>query len=197
MSRREECSHSVYFAQQMAGWCWESRDREIPKSAHHFVLYLIAGFNFYLRRFWVVFVAQLVERSILTPVVRNPIIGKFLCRTFVYCQTVLYQKGTNTEKEARNGPFLKKRFFFAFLLFIFVFPSFGIRSTRPRTDPGRDQVCARADVSRLFKTGLNSGLHFILFFASNCAQSFYSPNPIVIGQKACILVGLMHFWLTI
>ena len=122
MSRREECSHSVYFAQQMAGWCWESRDREIPKSAHHFVLYLIAGFNFYLRRFWVVFVAQLVERSILTPVVRNPIIGKFLCRTFVYCQTVLYQKGTNTEKEARNGPFLKKDSFspfcYSFLFFL-------------------------------------------------------------------------------
>ena len=26
MSRREECFHSIHFAQLMAGWCWESRD---------------------------------------------------------------------------------------------------------------------------------------------------------------------------
>ena len=26
MSHREECSHSTYFAQLMAGWCRESRD---------------------------------------------------------------------------------------------------------------------------------------------------------------------------
>ena len=28
MSHIEECSHRIYFSKQMAGWCWESRDRD-------------------------------------------------------------------------------------------------------------------------------------------------------------------------
>ena len=52
-----------------------------------------------------VVLAQLVERSIPTPEVRgsNPVIGK-IC---VYYQ--LYWKDENKEKEAWNGPFLKKK----------------------------------------------------------------------------------------
>ena len=55
----------------------------------------------------VVTVAQLVERLLLTPEVcsSNPVIGKLLYWTFVYCQ--LYWKIENKEKEAGNGPFLK------------------------------------------------------------------------------------------
>ena len=53
-------------------------------------------------------VAQLVERLLLTPEVRgsNPVIGKLLYGTFVYCQ--LYWKDENKEKEAENKPFIKK-----------------------------------------------------------------------------------------
>ena len=49
--------------------------------------------------------AQLVERSLLTPEARgsNPVIGKLLYGTFVNYQ--LYRKDENKEKEARNGPF--------------------------------------------------------------------------------------------
>ena len=38
--------------------------------------------------FWAVIVAQLVERSLTTPEVRglNPVIGKLLYGTFVFCQ---------------------------------------------------------------------------------------------------------------
>ena len=55
-----------------------------------------------------VVVVQLVERSLPTAEVRgsNPVIGKLLYRTFIYCQ--LYWKDENKEKEAENGPFLKK-----------------------------------------------------------------------------------------
>ena len=44
--------------------------------------------------FWAVIVAQLVERSLTTPEVRglNPIIGKFLCRAFVYCELYCIEK---------------------------------------------------------------------------------------------------------
>ena len=54
--------------------------------------------------------AQLVEWSLPRPVVHglNPVIDKLLHRAFLlYCQ--LYLKGKNKEKEARNGPFLKKQ----------------------------------------------------------------------------------------
>ena len=48
-------------------------------------------------------VAQLVERSLLTPEVRgsNPVMGKFLCRTFVSC---LHGKDKNREKRGREWP---------------------------------------------------------------------------------------------
>ena len=54
-----------------------------------------------------VVVAQLVEQALPTPDVwgLNPVIGKLLYRTFVYCQ--LYWKDEHKEKEAGNGPFLK------------------------------------------------------------------------------------------
>ena len=56
---------------------------------------------------WEVVVAQLVERSLSIPEVRGstPVIGKIYW-TFVYCQ--LYWKDENKEKEAGNGPLLKK-----------------------------------------------------------------------------------------
>ena len=56
---------------------------------------------------WTVVVAQLVERLLLIPEVRssNQVIGKNLYCTF-YCQ--LYWKEQNKEKEAANGPFLKR-----------------------------------------------------------------------------------------
>ena len=48
-------------------------------------------------------VAQLAERSLPTPEVRssNPVIGKLLYRTFVYCQ--LNRNDKNKEKVAENG----------------------------------------------------------------------------------------------
>ena len=54
-----------------------------------------------------VVVAQLVEQSLPKPEVHglNPTIGEILL-IIVYCQ--LYWKGKNKEKEAGNGPFLKK-----------------------------------------------------------------------------------------
>ena len=60
--------------------------------------------------FVVVVVAQLVEWSLAKPKVRssNSVIGKLLCRTFVYCQ--LYWKDKHKEKEARKGPLFKKWF---------------------------------------------------------------------------------------
>ena len=48
-------------------------------------------------------VAQLVERSLPTP---EPDIGKLLYGTFVYYH--LFWKDKNKEKEAGNGPYLKK-----------------------------------------------------------------------------------------
>ena len=53
---------------------------------------------------WVEIVAQLAERLLLSPEVRslNPVIEKFLCRTFIYCQ--LYWKDENKEKRAVNVP---------------------------------------------------------------------------------------------
>ena len=52
-------------------------------------------------------VAQLAERSLPTAEVcgLNPVIGKFLYRTFIYCQ--MYWKDENKEKEAGQGPFKK------------------------------------------------------------------------------------------
>ena len=52
--------------------------------------------------------AQLVERSHPTPEVHgsNPVIGKLSYRTFVYCR--LEREDENKEKEAENGPFLKR-----------------------------------------------------------------------------------------
>ena len=55
--------------------------------------------------------AQLVERTLLIPEVpgSNPVIGKnlFIYWTFVYCQLCI-EKTKIKEKEAVNGPFLKK-----------------------------------------------------------------------------------------
>ena len=51
--------------------------------------------------------AQLVEQLLPIPEIRglNPVIGKLLYRTFVYCQ--LLRKDENEEKEAEDGS-LKK-----------------------------------------------------------------------------------------
>ena len=59
-------------------------------------------------------VTQLVERLLPTPEVRgsNPVIGKLLYETFVYCQ--LYWKDENKEKEAGNGPFFEKEILYVF-----------------------------------------------------------------------------------
>ena len=53
-----------------------------------------------------------VEWSLSTPEVRgsNPVIGKLLYRTFLYCQ--LLRKDENKEKEVENGPFKKEMAFF-------------------------------------------------------------------------------------
>ena len=60
---------------------------------------------------WAVVVAQLVEQSLPIPEVRgsNPVIGKklFTYLTFVCCQLCI-EKTKIREKEAGNGPFLKK-----------------------------------------------------------------------------------------
>ena len=49
-------------------------------------------------------VAHLVEQSLPTPEVHssNPVFGKFLCRTFVYCRLHYIEK-TKKEKEAGNS----------------------------------------------------------------------------------------------
>ena len=56
---------------------------------------------------WAVVVAELVE--LLLPILEvhrsNPVIGKLLYGTFVYCQ--LNFKDKNKAKEAGNGPYLK------------------------------------------------------------------------------------------
>ena len=54
--------------------------------------------------------AQLVEWSVPALEVRgsNPVIGKFLCRTFVYCQLYHIGYDENKEKETGNVRFLKK-----------------------------------------------------------------------------------------
>ena len=56
---------------------------------------------------WAVFVAQLVEQLLAIPEIcgSDPVIGKPLYRTFVYCQ--LYWKDESSEKDAVNGPFKK------------------------------------------------------------------------------------------
>ena len=54
-------------------------------------------------------VAQLAEQSLPTPELHglNPVIGKFLCRTFVYRQLWFWQD-VNKEKEGGNGPIIKQ-----------------------------------------------------------------------------------------
>ena len=56
-------------------------------------------------------VAQFVEWLLPTPEVHglNPVIGKFLCRTFVYCQLYYTEKTKITEKRQGSGPFFKKK----------------------------------------------------------------------------------------
>ena len=57
-------------------------------------------------------VAQLVERSLPIPEVRgsNPVIGKkFIYILNICLLSTVYWKDKNKEKEARNGPFFKKK----------------------------------------------------------------------------------------
>ena len=64
--------------------------------------------KYYFR--WALVVTQLVERSLPTPEVHgsNPVIGKFLCATFVYYQLYFIEKTKINNKRPRNGPFLNK-----------------------------------------------------------------------------------------
>ena len=57
-----------------------------------------------------VVVAQLVERSLSIPEVggSNPVIGKNLLISNICILSTVYWKDKNKEKEAVNGPFLKK-----------------------------------------------------------------------------------------
>ena len=56
-------------------------------------------------------VAQLVERSLPIPEVRgsNQVFGKNLFILNICLLSIVYWKDENEEKEAGNGPFLKKR----------------------------------------------------------------------------------------
>ena len=61
--------------------------------------------------FWAVFVGQLVERSLPLPEVRGskPVIGKNLFMLNICLLSTVYWIDENKEKEAGNGPFLKKK----------------------------------------------------------------------------------------
>ena len=56
-------------------------------------------------------VAQLVERLLPIPEARglNPVIGKNVFILNIFLLSTVYWKDENKEKEARDGPFLKKR----------------------------------------------------------------------------------------
>ena len=99
---------------------FESQHRIVD--GHFFTFVCCKNYNACLKRWkwWEVVVAQLVERSLPIPEVRgsNPVIGKNLYWTFVYCQLCI--KKTKIKKKRpgmahffkkktkdENGPFLK------------------------------------------------------------------------------------------
>ena len=67
---------------------------------------------------WAVVVAQLVERLLLTPEVRdsNPVIGKLLYWTFI-CLLSIVLRRRKMRKEAGNGPFKKEYYSMCFINF--------------------------------------------------------------------------------
>ena len=85
--------------------CWSFRVNTVKLICHNWLWSMIWGTAWgCINKFWVVVVAQLIERSLPTPEVccSNPVIGEI----FIELSNVL--KRQNKEKEGGNGPFKKQ-----------------------------------------------------------------------------------------